>query len=101
MAEIIELNTTQKGNRNDSFPNSKTNKTVQKKQKLDSSGILDQDNPYNIMPIYQKTMNDPVEYIVFDQTDKIKSMEVKVALKEKVNIQKCKLLPNTFCNSCK
>ena len=52
MAEIIELNTTQKGNRNDSFPNSKTNKTAQKKQKLDSSGILDQDNPYNIIPIY-------------------------------------------------
>ena len=50
MAEIIELDTTQKRNRNNSLPNSKTNKTAQKKQKLDSSGILDQDNPYNIIP---------------------------------------------------
>ena len=61
MAEIIELNTTQKRNRNNSLPNSKTNKTAQKKQKLNSSGILDLDNPYNIIPIYQKAVNDPVE----------------------------------------
>ena len=96
MAEIIELHTTQKRNCNDSLPNSKTNKTAQKKQKLDSSGILDLDNTYNIIPIYKKAVNDPVEYIVFDQTDKIKSMEVKVSLKEKVNIQKCYFLPNTI-----
>ena len=76
MAEIIELHTTQKRNRNNSLPNSKTNKTAQKKQKLDSSGILDQDNSYNIIPIYQKAVNDPVGYIVFDQTDKIKSIKI-------------------------
>ena len=55
MAEIIELHTTQKRNRNDSLPNSKTNKTAQKKQKLDSSGILDQHNPCNIIPTLSKS----------------------------------------------